>query len=81
MTRSFQNIGCGDNFYRHANFYNFTTEKHYKKHQERSKKLARYFERHLLIAWLISFIAAPLAVLGAVILVSAAIGFLLLTVL
>ena len=36
---------------------------------------------NLLIAWLVSFIAAPLAVLGAVILTAAAIGGLMLAVL
>lgn len=81
MTKSVQISSSAGNLCRNTNFHNSTTPAAQKKRRERSKKPSLYFEQHLLIAWLVSFIAAPLAVLGAVILTAAAIGGLMLAVL
>ena len=48
---------------------------------ERLQKFSAYLERHPFTAWLVSFIAAPLAVLGSVALLAAIAGGFLLAVL
>ena len=84
MTKSFQMIDHSVNLpnslpVRHWTF--IPARKKFHDRSERLQKFSAYLERHPFTAWLVSFIAAPLAVLGSVALLAAIAGGFLLAVL
>ena len=81
MTKSVQISSSAGNLCRNTNFHNSTTPAAQKSAGKDPKTLPLFLNSTSWIAWLVSFIAAPLAVLGAVILTAAAIGGLMLAVL